>query len=118
MLIALQAHVPDLPGADLRDGPDGGLHAHDGLHPRRRQAIQVIDDYKKEAIYLILIDIHVQIRLPHLQLGGRRQGGPQLATQNTPPPGLPGQGGALDETGMGRYGNLRRRIFSQNLIIS
>ena len=43
--IVLQAHVPDVPSAYLRDGPDGGLHAHDGLHPGRRQAIQVIDDY-------------------------------------------------------------------------
>ena len=41
MLLVLQAHVPDVPSAYLRDGPDGGLHAHDGLHPGRRQAIQV-----------------------------------------------------------------------------
>ncbi len=59
--ISFQAHVPHVPGPPLRPGPPRGVHAGDGLCPGGRQ--------------------EVQVRLPHLQLGGGGEGGPELAAE-------------------------------------
>ena len=54
-------------GPSVRLGADGRLLPGDGLQSVRRQA--------------------VQIRLPHLELGGGGEGGPRDAEENVHPPG-------------------------------